>query len=278
MLSVIILNYSRPSNIKDFIIPVLEKYKMVDEIIISHGREDVIFEYKSNKVKHLYHQGDPNKEYGLTLRFVSGSEAKNDNIIIMDDDIIPDENTLDKLYGHIKEEEGIYGLYGRYLDDNMNYLVNNAFGNVPIVLTRCLICTKDMCNYFLENFRHYETDEIKKSKPYWNGEDILFSLLSIKKYDKLPESFDYSHYNTLMNYLSFSDAISSGKEHIEYRKQLTQDFVSKLDIDDDIKKTNVIYEKTQFGYFFQNSALQTISITILFFIILGTLIKIKSVY
>ena len=277
MLSVVLLNYSRPSNIKDFIIPSLQKYGIVNEIIISHGKQESVFKSKHNKVTNLYHQGSMNKEFGLTLRFVSGAEAKNDYVMIMDDDILPSEQTVQNLYDKVKKREGIYGLYGRYLDENMGYNKTNAFGKVPIVLTRCLICTKDMCQYFVDNFRDYETEKIRNSKPYWNGEDILFSLLSIKKYNRLPEAFDYDHYNTLSDYLTFGNAISSGVEHDNYRKELTKDFVSKLSIENEIKKTEIKKEKSQLGYFYENSSLQPIVLTSVFVAILIMVIKINPI-
>ena len=275
MLSVVMLNYSRPSNIKDFIIPSLQKYNIIDEIIVSHGKRGAQFNSKDAKVTNLHHYGKMNKEYGLALRFVSGAEARNKYVMIMDDDILPSEDTVKKLVEKIKKRDGIYGLYGRYLDDDMKYKKTNAFGEVPIVLTRCLVCTRDMCQYFLDNFREFETQKIKDSKPYWNGEDILFSFLSIKKYGRLPQAFDYGHYNTVMNYLSFSNGISSGSEHDEYRKELTQDFVSKLNVDSELSKTNVRGEKSQFGYFYENSSLQTVAVTSAFIIILYIMIKIR---
>ena len=275
MLSVVMLNYSRPSNIKDFIIPSLQKYNIVDEIVVSHGKQDAQFNSKHGKVTNLHHYGKMNKDYGLTLRFVSGAEARNEYVMIMDDDILPSEETVKKLVEKIKKRDGIYGLYGRYLDNDMKYKKTNVFGKVPIVLTRCLVCTRDMCQYFLDNFREFETQKIKDSKPYWNGEDILFSMLSIKKYGRLPEAFNYDHYNTVMNYLSFSNAISSGSDHDEYRKELTKDFVSKLNVDSELKKTNVQGEKSQFGYFYENSSLQTVAVTSVFIIILYIMIKIR---
>ena len=271
MLSVVILNFNRPNNIKDYIIPELVKYDIIDEILISHGKKDTMFKYNHEKVKHLEHYGEMNENYGLTLRFLSGSLSSNKHVMIMDDDIIPYEKTVKELVNNIKNEERIYGLYGRDLDKNKEYIKVNVFGEVPIVLTRCLITTKEMCQYFMNNFRDFETDKIKESKPYWNGEDILFSIMSIKKYNKLPVAIDLEHYNMISNYLSFN-SISFGSEHDNYRKELTKDFSKYTK---DFPPSKVINSKTHISYFGENSLLIDIFYTILVFSVIILAIKIN---
>ena len=49
MISLIILNWKRPNNIEKHILPYLEDNRIIDEIIISHGRKESIFHYKSKK-------------------------------------------------------------------------------------------------------------------------------------------------------------------------------------------------------------------------------------
>lgn len=263
-LSVIILNFNRPGFIKKDIIPSLNKNDNIDEIIISHGKKKTKFEGGGYKVKHLHHYGEMNKKYGLTLRFLSGLESKNKHLIIMDDDIIPSEDAINTLFKRIQGDERIYGLYGR--DIRNSYDVTNCFGEVPIVLTRCLITTKNMCQYFIDNYKNHECEEIKKAKPFWNGEDILFSLLSIKKYNKLPISIELKHYNRYWNYLNISDSISVGGNHLTYRKMISNKFVNELDVKNIIKnKTKVNYTKNGFLYFFVNSVLIYYFFIIVFF-------------
>lgn len=258
-LSVVILNFNRPEYIKNNILPQLNKYgDLIDEVIISHGKEKTFFndKFENIEIKHLQHW-DLNKIYGLTLRFYSALEAKNKHLIIMDDDIIPDKETIEFLKERIEEDdERIYGLYGRNLDDKDKYNYTNCFGTLPIVLTRCLITSKEMCSYFINNFRIYENDLIKNSKPYWNGEDILFSFLSIEKFGKLPKAYDLKHENRLGNYLNFNDSISLNNNHHNYRKELTQYLVEKMNIKEKIKEERKIkHWKTQVSYFVENSFL-----------------------
>lgn len=277
-ITVVILNFNRADYIKNDIIPKLDKIELIDEIIISHGKEETFFESTSEKVKNLKHWGEANKTYGLTLRFVSAQEAKNEAVIIMDDDIIPYEKTIKILYElYEKEKDRLYGLYGRSLKINNEYSIDNVFGDVPIVLTRFLLTHRDLTRYFLTRFRDLENDLIKNSKPYWNGEDILFSLLSIQKYGKLPKVLNLDHHNRLANYLNLNEAISTGSdEHQKYRKKLTQYLVKELELEKKINSdTKIEKRKNQFSYFFFNSILFYI---FLFFFILLTYYYFKKYY
>lgn len=263
--SVAILNFNRPDYIKSQVIPELLKNKLIDEILISNGKKetslagDLLKFNAGNKIKNLEHWGEMNKEYGLTLRFLTASQAKNDFVLIIDDDIIPSKITIEVLYSAIKNNPDIiHGIYGRNIKNGYSY--QNVFGDVPIVLTRCLMTTKEKCKYFMENFRLYETEKIKKAKPYWNGEDILFSLLSVQATGKMNRAYDLPHDNRIWNYLNFSESISVGGDHINYRKELTQELVDKMKITEIIdKRTRISKKKYQFTYFYENSYLRKIS-------------------
>lgn len=277
-ISVVILNYSRPAYIKKDIIPALQKIDLIDELVISHGKEKVFFEIDSTsdlKITNLKHWGDYNKEYGLTLRFLSALQAKNKKIIIMDDDIIPYSTTVDFLNEKIEEDENnIYGLYGRMLDKEENYSVTNYFGNVHIVLTRCLITTKNMCQYFIDNYKKYENNLVKNSKPFWNGEDILFSFMSIERNSKLPKAYDLKHTNRVLNYINFKESISMGNNsHLEYRKELCKEFLTGMKIRDKFTIKNPSKNwRYQLSYFFNNSVLPV------FFYLFVILVFIIDVY
>ena len=259
-LSAVILNFNRPDYLKETILPHLEP--LVDEILVSHGKKETAFD--KSYTRPFYHFGKYDKEYGLTLRFLTALEAKNDYVLIMDDDIIPESSTINFLYNAIKsDKERIHGIYGRNVLDG--YKIENAFGEVPVVLTRCMVTTKEMCKYFIDNFRKYESELVKNSKPYWNGEDILFSLLSIKKYNKLPKAYNLPHQNRLANYLDFSQSISLGSGHKKYREEITKEFLKKLKLKDTISnKINISSKKNDIVYFIENSILFYIIILIIF--------------
>lgn len=266
-ISVVILNFNRPDYIKKYIIPAIKNN--VDEILISHGKKDTYFEHPD--VTSFKHYGEMNNKFGLSRRFLTALESKNENIIIMDDDIIPDKKTIEILSDKIsKDDKRIHGIYGR--DLKKSYNTDNFFGEVDVVLTRLLVTTKSMCQYYIDNFRNFETIDVKNSKPYWNGEDILFSLLSIKKYGNYPLAHDLKHTNRLMNYLDFT-SISLDNSHLEYRKKISKEFINKLDIENKIKDSKDNYKVNELIYFFRNSVLITIFYSILLLITFYYIIK-----
>jgi len=69
-ISFVILNYKRPKNLIEHIIPSLLENKLTEKIIISHALEETYFENYSNdeKVLHLKHF-EENKKVGLYLGF-----------------------------------------------------------------------------------------------------------------------------------------------------------------------------------------------------------------
>jgi hypothetical protein len=252
--TVVILNFNRPDYIKDHICPYLEKIDIVDEIIISNGKKETnLSEKTSPKVKNLSHWGEMNENYGLTLRFLSAYQSKNEYVLIMDDDIIPDMSTVKFLHDCVqKEPDIIHGLYGR--DTKNGYSYENVFGQVPIVLTRCMMTTKTKCDFFIENFRLYENDMIKNSKPYWNGEDILFSLLSVMKTGQMNKSYELGHRNRIWNYINLQESISIGGVHDGYRIEWSSHLIKKMNIERNIKSgTKIKKKKYQITYFVENS-------------------------
>ena len=74
---------------------------------------------------------------------------------------------------------------------------------------------KELCVYFLENMRDIENDLIKNSTPYWNGEDITMSLLSIKKTGEYPKAYRLAHKNKL-HIFELNTGISTGNTHLNY--------------------------------------------------------------
>ena len=126
-----------------------------------------------------------------------------------------------------------------------------------------------MCKYYLENFRDYESETVKNSKPYWNGEDILFSLLSIKKYNNLPIAYNLSHDNRISNYFNFSNSISFNSGHKEYRDIISKEFLEKTKVKDQIiSKTKIKNRKNDIIYFIQNSVVVYIIYFFIFLLIL----------
>ena len=72
----VVMNWLRPEVLQNDILPNMVKYELLDEIIISHGREDTYFEFDDPKIVNRKDWGDINEYYGLSRRFLASSEAK----------------------------------------------------------------------------------------------------------------------------------------------------------------------------------------------------------
>ncbi len=179
--SMVVMNWLRSDVLKSHILPAMIKYEIIDEIIISHGREDTYFEYDNPKIVNRKDWGDINEYYGLSRRFLAASEAKNDVILMIDDDEFPTESAVKKLYRkYLDNPNRMYGPFGQNLR-NGNYNYHMRFGNVCVLITKCTMFNKELCWHF---FKHMPMmrEILKEGKPYWNGEDILMSAVARKYY------------------------------------------------------------------------------------------------
>lgn len=244
-ITVVILNWLRPINLVKKIIPILIKCNLINEIIISHGRKDTYFDIKSNDKVNIINRKDflNNKKFGLSLRFISAIEAKNENILFIDDDQVPSIKTIENIfYLYLKNYPGIVGKYGRNLGfnirnlnkhksiDTLSYLPYNIDdGRCHILLTSFLFVPKSLCFDFLKEKVKLEKFVIKNSKPLWNGEDIFLSLLSILKFNKLPFVANNENLFPIKQLLTTYDlnvAISNKKSHFNYRTKLVREIFS----------------------------------------------------
>ena len=244
MITIVILNYNRPDNIKNTILPQLSKYKIVNEIIISHGNISTYFstpEYIN--IKHFY-DSDKNEKLGVSLRFERGIEASNDCVLFIDDDKLPSEEYVNTLYSKfIKDPIQIIAMekrfisptgYFYYLPKLKRLLHDKPFFSIfykRIVLTQVMMTNKKCCQDFLDNKFKIENITTKKTvKPIWNGEDIIFNVIFIKKYRKKPIHIPPSKKDGTVTDLPSPYAISDNPDHKKYRDLLSKKsyFIYKL--------------------------------------------------
>lgn len=110
--SIIILNFHRPHNTVA-ILKKLVDYKFIDIIIISNGKIDTAVTYNHKKVI-IFDDSNINELHGLDRRFVRMLNCKNENIILMDDDILINESEMEKiLLAYETGEWHIVGPWGR---------------------------------------------------------------------------------------------------------------------------------------------------------------------
>lgn len=230
MISVVILNWKRPDNIVDHILPKLVNYKLVSEIIISHGNSKTYFQTPEfNIVKH-YQDEKLNTNLGVALRFLRSCDAKNDCILIIDDDMLPSENYVNRMYKEYKKNPNVViGSEKRYVSASKGYSVKSfSPDDQQIVLTQILMTNKTMCKNFM-NEKSKMNDFALKAKPVWNGEDILFNLIYIKNYNKTPIYLKPNGDDVTK--LKTNNAISSDAGHYEYREQFSKAALERYDID-----------------------------------------------
>ena len=240
-ITAVILNWNRAYNLKYIILPWLSKHPLITEIIVSHGRKKSIFNYES---KHLHcmivHRDDSelNHEYGLSRRYLAASKAKNDHILILDDDILVLSKTIDRLFQlYHRDVKILHGLYGRAVNQNYSYISCNIYGEVPLVLTRCVLQHKVYAELFLENKSIVE-DIINKGMPYWNGEDIFMSLLVTKHTSRLPFAYKlphinliYSEFNGISSKFNKKNNVGNKLTHFEYRDFFTRSCIQRLELE-----------------------------------------------
>jgi hypothetical protein len=235
MISVVILNWKRQQNIIDHIIPKIIQYDLINDIIISHGNISTYFstpEYPN--IKH-YYDSDKNMSLGLSLRFFRAVEALNNCILFIDDDKCPSEKYVRNLYSKFIEDPiQIIAVQKRYISPLLGYyrwpILKNLFEK-KIVLTQIMMTNKQCCYDFLaeKNKIEYITKS-KKSKPTWNGEDIIFNVIFRKKYRKEPIHIRSSEENGYIDQLDSPYAVSNNKGNRRYRNILSRKAYSKYNL------------------------------------------------
>ncbi len=153
MISAVILSWQRAYNLQSIMLPILERCSLVDEIIISHGRQDAMFDYESDKCRMVHRRdyGDNNREYGLALRFLACEDARNDIILLLDDDIVIPESSLRALCNEFaRAPEVIHSLYGRNPDGKLRYNNRMRFGEVTYAVCSAALLPKRLTSLFFE--------------------------------------------------------------------------------------------------------------------------------
>ena len=182
-ISVIILSYNRPHNLKKSL-PLLETFKNIGEIIVLHGNPDTFLKHKTfSKVKDVQ-DFENNKKYYTLRRFLYAEKCKFDTILFLDDDIVPSETLVKKLITiNNKKKDSCIGPIARMCNKKGYYRLSRKKN---IVLTPILLCSKEVvCKVWEQmkkNTKMFDTVINNKG----NGEDLLFQHEYKKFYQKSP--------------------------------------------------------------------------------------------
>lgn len=236
--SVVVLNWNRPAWLRRAILPLLARHPLVDEIHVSHGREKARFSYDTRRCEIIHrHDWDLNDRYGLALRFVAAREARNDAVLIVDDDLVVPRRSITALKSLFDQAPyTLHGIFGRRISRAYEYSYDGyERGEAPVVLTRCLMMHRSYADVFLEA-EPSAAELITRGSPKWNGEDIFLSLLSIRESGTLPRAYDLPFKNVWRMHrgsISRTEAPldDPGKmAHRSYRSWFTREAVQLLGV------------------------------------------------
>lgn len=218
----IVQNYNRPQMAKK-LLNLLEKCPHIDEVLLLEANKENILESVPSKVRQIDCVSS-NETMGLRIRFHYTQNAKNDNVLYIDDDMYPTDKCVSFLLKKVIEDpKTIHGIYGRS-EDNYNSIgdILITLGlqpnkqDVDIVLTKIMATTKSNAMLFEKNAHLIERITLNSPGAKWNGEDIYFNMLVTRKTQKqnkiynLPHSFDEG------------EGISSSPNHMDYRIKLIE--------------------------------------------------------
>lgn len=106
-ISVIVLNYNRPHNI-DVLIPKLFELDGIDQVVISHGKKDLV-DYNHSSVKNI-RDWEKNDSLYTMLKFENYDKVDNECVLLIDDDLYPSQELLnDMVDAYKKDKNGLYG-------------------------------------------------------------------------------------------------------------------------------------------------------------------------
>ena len=180
--TVIILNWRRCANVRA-ILDTYTRYRRVAEIIVWNNNPDLTFTYSHPKVRSVN-----SDELGLSTRWAAALLASHGCIIVADDDLIAEEDTIDRLIEWWQRDpDRVYTLHGRNPTAGNDYGVHVDHVRQPteavMHLTR-LACLdrRHVPHYFLA----LEELDLRIDPANGGGEDIVMSFALTRATGKRP--------------------------------------------------------------------------------------------
>jgi Glycosyl transferase family 64 domain len=205
-ISVVIMNHDRPQVLQQStLLPTLAQHDSVSEILLLHSCPKSAFTANETLASRIHDEMHlkkirdmdavaMNEKMGLALRFhFCAMSARNDWVLVLDDDMELDSTAIDALLYHMqKDPKRLVGHFGRSLvppnivsrllfHRSNFYDTKTVYGAVEVVLTKVLLLERDICVQFLKHM-HLMDDLVAGSKPLWNGEDLFGNLVANRHY------------------------------------------------------------------------------------------------
>ena len=188
--------------------PTLLQHESIDQILLCHSNNATKFEYNHPKVQNI-DAIQANKDMGLSLRFHFCRQAKNEWVMMIDDDQEMTKLAIDELLTEFATNpRRIVGRYGRQYN-YWQYFLRNGYNtytyleHVEVVLTKFMIHEQHLCNSFFQ-YAPLVDDLIPYSSPKWNAEDIFMSLTANHVYE-VPPNGPYNNYAMPLDVWEASD-------------------------------------------------------------------------
>ena len=165
----VLLSWKRLNQIND-LSDYLQTFDFIDEILICNNNPDVA-PFRKEGVTVINNSSD----LGLWTRFTTAMLAKNEAILLHDDDLLVDHKCMSHMWeSFAKIPTTNHGLFGRrFPAPDHTYNMRDYLGKCDALLTRCVFTSKTRCHKAL-GFTHAFDRELGGS-PRGNGEDILLS-------------------------------------------------------------------------------------------------------
>lgn len=232
--SVILMNWQRPRNIRDHILGELVKCPLVGEVLLCHCHPDTVFRCHSKQVpiRHIDYT-EENTEVGLAIRFLAAKRARFSTLVYMDDDLVVHPATILNMYRlFCQRAPCIVGRFGRRILEGGRYSTDPlpTGSPAPIALTSLLMVDRAFTLRAWAEAGVIADYVQQQSRPLWNGEDIYLSLQSIRAYGKWPVFLDDDRLAPVRRLRSHSDlevAISRKPGHAAYRSGFIREFLKR---------------------------------------------------
>jgi len=199
MLTVVMLNWARPSHVS-MNLQRYASYGIVKQVICFNNGPSL------NGIATLPSKCvliESSRDLGLYSRLAAASLATTNAIFHTDDDIGVPETTLNALFGFwYRAQSSCHGLYGRIVQPV--YQTADVFGAVEVVLTRAVVCSRQVNNAALYAAGLF--DDLNP-KPRGNGEDIILSFAAMA----ISRSMNFAYRLDAENY-------EVGNEHAIHRR------------------------------------------------------------
>tara|TARA_B100000401_G_scaffold171544_1_gene114803 strand:- start:353 stop:1126 length:774 start_codon:yes stop_codon:yes gene_type:complete len=185
-ISVLILNYDRPHNLYKSL-PQLLTYPIINDIVIAHGHPDYAdTSYQHEKITHIM-DFENNDLYKAARRFFLSDKLSKDYVLILDDDLIPTEDFVNRSFLECLKTERMVGHSSRGRICNKNgYFTKNLLKKKELALTCCVLVPVKIMKQFVEHPEGFSMYKDWLIKYNGNCEDLAFNLFNIKVLNKPP--------------------------------------------------------------------------------------------